>query len=133
MKSPDQKPLTKQRKAVLHAIHSSDQHLTANEVFLRAVRELPTISFATVYNSLRYLREAGMISEVSIGPGPVRYDRITDSHHHSVCEVCGELGDVALELPAELVKEAVEKFGFDTHKVEITIRGECPKCLKLNN
>ena len=67
--------LTKQRRAVLRAIRESDEHLTANEVFERARRLLPRISFATVYNSLRYLKNEGLIVEIRFGADCIRYDR----------------------------------------------------------
>ena len=44
---------------VLQAIRESDGHLTAGEVYEAARRRLPSISYATVYNSLRYLTQAG--------------------------------------------------------------------------
>ena len=56
--------LTKQREAVLRVIRESDEHLTANEVFEDARRLLPGISFATVYNSLHYLKNTGYIAEI---------------------------------------------------------------------
>jgi len=46
--------LTRQREVVLQVIREAKEHLTANEVFARAKAILPSISFATVYNSLRY-------------------------------------------------------------------------------
>ncbi|MCV4725941.1 transcriptional repressor, partial [Escherichia coli] len=67
--------LTRQRQVVLEVIKSSTDHLTANEVFAAAKRLLPSISFATVYNSLRYLKEAGQIAEISFGNGASRFDR----------------------------------------------------------
>jgi Fe2+ or Zn2+ uptake regulation protein len=48
--------LTKQRQTVLRVIRESNKHLTANEVFDDARRLLSGISFATVYNSLNYLK-----------------------------------------------------------------------------
>ena len=65
---------TKQRQAVLQVIHESEDHLTANEVFEHARRILPGISFATVYNSLRYLKQEGHIGEITFGTGASRYD-----------------------------------------------------------
>ncbi len=49
--------LTKQRKVVLQVIREAEEHLTANEVFENSRQLLPTISFATVYNSLRFLKD----------------------------------------------------------------------------
>ena len=67
--------LTKQREVVLQVIQEAEKHLTANEVFDEAKRLLPTISFATVYNSLRYLKDAGHICEIVFGYGACGFDR----------------------------------------------------------
>src|SRR5262249_24443842 len=77
--------LTKQRRAVLSVIRASNEHLTANEVFERARQLLPGIAFATVYNSLRYLKDEGLIGEVRFGADSTRYDRTLKRHDHAIC------------------------------------------------
>lgn len=120
--------LTKQREVVLQVIRDSDNHLTANEVFDEAKSLLPTISFATVYNSLRYLKDAGHIAEIQFGNGASRFDKMTSRHDHAICVKCGKLVDMELELPAELV-EFAEKFSqFKLESIELTLRGLCPNC-----
>jgi Fe2+ or Zn2+ uptake regulation protein len=47
---------------VLQVIRDADGHLTASQVFAASKEKLPSISFATVYNSLRYLKDAGTLS-----------------------------------------------------------------------
>ena len=75
--------LTKQREVVLQVVRDAEHHLTANEVFDAAKRRLPTISFATVYNSLRFLKEAGHIVEIQFGySGANRIDAKTSRHDH---------------------------------------------------
>jgi Fur family ferric uptake transcriptional regulator/Fur family peroxide stress response transcriptional regulator len=122
--------LTKQRQAVLKVILDSDGHLTANEVFEGSRRILPGISFATVYNSLRYLRNEGMIGEVSFGPDATRYDRNLMRHDHAICDKCGKLVDLNLSIPNELVKQAAELSKFAAGSIELTLHGLCPKCSK---
>ena len=122
--------LTKQREVVLQVIRDSDNHLTANEVFDEAKSLLPTISFATVYNSLRYLKDAGHIAEIQFGNGASRFDKMTSRHDHAICMKCGKLVDMELELPAELV-EVAEKFSqFKLESIELTLRGLCPNCIQ---
>ncbi len=122
--------LTKQRQAVLRVIHDSDQHLTANEVFENARRVLPGISFATVYNSLRYLKTEGLIGELHFGTDATRYDRKLARHDHAVCSECGKLVDLDLELSDDLLRQATELSRFEAASVELLIRGVCPDCLK---
>ena len=58
-------PLTPQRRAVLEVVRGSMDHLTANDVFAAARALHPTISYATVYNSLHYLTSTGLIREIT--------------------------------------------------------------------
>jgi len=120
--------LTKQREVVLQVIREEKEHLTANEVFDKAKQLLPGISFATVYNSLRFLKEAGLIAEISFGNGASRFDSMTSRHDHAICTKCGKLVDIELDLPAELVSLAAEFSRFKPESIELTLRGLCPDC-----
>lgn len=120
--------LTKQREVVLQVIRDADSHLTANEVFVNAKQLLPSISFATVYNSLRYLKEAGHIAEIQFGNGASRFDRMTSRHDHAICTACGKLADIEMEHPAELVQLAAKYSNFKPESLEFTLRGLCPDC-----
>jgi len=120
--------LTKQRQAVLKVIRESDRHLTANEVFEDARRILSGISFATVYNSLHYLKDAGHIAEIQFGNGASRFDPITSRHDHAFCTKCGKLVDIEMEHPRELVNRAAKYSKFKPESLEFTLRGVCPEC-----
>jgi len=120
--------LTRQREVVLQVIRDAEEHLTANEVFDKAKQLLPSISFATVYNSLRYLKDAGHIAEISFGNGASRFDSMTSRHDHAICTKCGKLVDMELDLPVELVKLAAEYSKFKPESLELTLRGLCPNC-----
>src|SRR5215471_13319067 len=105
-KAKSEPGLTPQRQAVLRAIRASDEHPTASDVFSQARKWMPSISFATVYNSLRYLKEAGLIREINFGDGASRYDRETDRHDHAICTGCGKLVDFDLPEAADLLQAA---------------------------
>ncbi len=121
--------LTKQREVVLQVIRNAEHHLTANEVFDEAKRLLPTISFATVYNSLRFLKEAGHIAEIQFGySGANRFDAKTSRHDHAICNRCGKLIDFDLKISDELVKLAARLSKFKPESLELTLRGLCPEC-----
>jgi Fur family peroxide stress response transcriptional regulator len=123
--------LTRQREVVLQVIREADLHLTANEVFTAAKVKLPSISFATVYNSLRYLRDAGHIDEIQFGNGASRFDKFTHRHDHAICTECGKLVDIEMEIPADIVKRAAKYSRFKPESIEFTLRGRCPECVKI--
>ena len=122
--------LTKQREVVLQVIRNAMEHLTANEVFDHAKQLLPSISFATVYNSLRFLKEAGHITEINFGNGATRYDRINSRHDHAICTKCGKLVDIEMDHPVELVSQAAAYSNFKPESLEFTLRGLCPDCIE---
>ena len=119
---------TKQRQAVLQVIHESEDHLTANEVFEHARRILPGISFATVYNSLRYLKQEGQSGEITFGTGASRYDRNHVRHDHAICNACGKLVDLDLPVSEALLREAAELSKFKPDSIEMILHGTCPDC-----
>lgn len=130
MKEIERSGLTKQREAVLRVIRESNGHLTANEVFEYARRLLPGISFATVYNSLRYLKDEGLIGEVSFGKDATRYDRKLTRHDHAICNYCGKLVDLELPVPASMLRKAADLSKFEAESIELILRGSCPDCIK---
>ncbi len=120
--------LTRQREVVLDVIWASHSHLTANEVFSEAKAKLPTISFATVYNSLRFLKDAGHIAEIHFGNGASRFDKCTHRHDHAMCTACGKLVDIEMEIPSDILKRAAKYSKFKPESLEFTLRGLCPEC-----
>lgn len=120
--------LTPQREAVLQVIRTREDHPTANEIFEAARALLPAISYATVYNSLRYFRETGLVREISFGNSASRYDGITDRHDHAICTNCGKLVDFDLNEAADLMGAAARKSRFKPETVYLTLMGLCPDC-----
>ena len=129
MRVTKQKPkLTPQRDAVFQVIQERDDHPTASDIFEAARLRLPGISYATVYNSLRYLREAGLVYEIKFGDSASRYDRETERHDHAICNDCGKLVDFDLPDAAKLLQAAARKSHFQPQSVHLTLRGRCPDC-----
>ncbi len=120
--------LTPQREAVFQVIVAREDHPTASEIFEAARQRLPSISYATVYNSLRYLKEAGLVQEIRFGDSASRYDGITARHDHAICNECGKLVDNDLPQTTELMKAAARKSHFKPESVHLTLRGLCADC-----
>jgi Fur family transcriptional regulator, peroxide stress response regulator len=120
--------LTPQREAVFQVIKEREDHPTASEIFEAARQRLPGISYATVYNSLRYLKEAGLVLEIRFGDSASRYDRETGRHDHAICNGCGKLVDFDLPDADRLMQAAALKSRFQAESVHLTLRGLCPDC-----
>lgn len=120
--------LTRQRGVVLEVVRASEHHLTASEVYDAARKLMPTISQATVYNSLRYLKDAGLLSEITFGNAASRYDRETARHDHAICSSCGKLVDLDLPQTIELMRVAARASRFKPESIRLTLVGLCPDC-----
>ncbi|HYX29999.1 MAG TPA: transcriptional repressor [Pyrinomonadaceae bacterium] len=120
--------LTRQRQIVLDVVQAGDHHPTAAEVFDAARKRLSGISFATVYNSLRFLCDKGLILEITFGDGASRFDRETDRHDHAICSACGKLVDFDLPGTVGLTRAAARASKFKAESIRLTLVGLCPKC-----
>jgi len=115
---------------VLEVVQAGNHHPTAAEVFDAARRKMPGISFATVYNSLRFLRDEGLIREINFGNGASRYDRETERHDHAICSQCGKLVDFDLPGTVALSGPAARASNFKVESIQLTLVGRCPQCRK---
>src|SRR5919202_510784 len=120
--------LTPQREVVLQVVRDSAEHLTAAEIYAAARKLRPSLSYATVYNSLRYLKEAGLVREITFGNGASRYDRETARHDHAICTRCGALLDFDLAETAQLMRLAARRSRFKPESIHLTLLGVCPDC-----
>lgn len=86
--------LTPQRIAIVRELACDPTHPTAQELYERLLPQLPTMSFATVYNTLDALAAAGLCVSRALVPGAARFDANMAPHDHLVCEGCGLVRDV---------------------------------------
>lgn len=117
--------LTPQRLAIVRELAEDLSHPTAHGLFERLRGELPSMSFATVYNTLDALARLGLCSARALTPGATRFDPNTGPHHHAVCDRCGAVADLPAR-PARSVAEAPP--GFSVRAVEQIVRGVCASC-----
>lgn len=121
--------LTPQRIAILRELAGDPTHPTAQELFERLKPSLPTMSFATVYNTLDALASAGLCAALSLSPGAARFDPNMEAHHHAVCDRCGLIRDIAVPTSASEPSPAVPPVpGFAVRSVEKIFRGLCSDC-----
>ena len=121
--------VTVARRAVLETLLAEpDSHLSADELADRIHRDHPSIHLSTVYRTVEFLTEAGILTEVRVGHGPSSYHFATDDHHHAVCDACG--AEVAL--PADLFEAVTtrlrDEHGFQSDPHHLTITGLCADC-----
>lgn len=116
--------LTPQRRAVFTALAKSHDHPTAAEIYERARKVVPSISFATVYNSLRFFKDHGAVLELPGPNGASRYDATIAPHGHATCTRCG----CVVDFPTPQSGPVPEVTGWRVDDVQISVAGLCPTC-----
>ncbi len=119
--------MTSQRQAILDAVRQLRHHPTAKEVFREVRKELPAVSFGTVYRNLDFLVKNSMIKELTFGDGAAKFDGMLHDHHHFVCDRCGAI--INLEIPglttlAEGIKKKNRLTGY-----RLDFYGICDHCI----
>jgi len=121
--------LTPQRLALVHLLSRDDTHPSADQIYARLRAEYPTVSLATVYNTLDMLVELGEALTLDLSEGCTRYDvRRPNAHPHVVCRVCGRVADLEIEGLKRFVAEARTSSAYGDLQPRIHFDGVCPSC-----
>jgi Fe2+ or Zn2+ uptake regulation protein len=119
--------LTPQRIAIVRELADDLTHPTAQELFERLRASFPTMSFATVYNTVDTLARHGLLGTLRLGAA-VRFDPNTTPHHHAVCDACGNIADLPLSVSRTRFGDVERASGFSIRVEERTYRGLCGRC-----
>ena len=118
--------MTPQRRAIIEFLQTCVDHPTAEEIMVAVNERFPMTSRPTVYNTLNWLKGAGLVNEVYEG-GAVRYDPNTTPHHHFDCRRCGKVEDVESAAVGTLPIETLSGH-YKIENFQVTIRGLCLGC-----
>lgn len=124
--------MTLQRKSVYEVVREATDHPTAADVMERLRQGGHKVAHATVYNSLRYLTEVGVIQELQIGSGPARYDARLEAHQHVFCVRCGRVDEVLALQPSEYLGIIQQETGYRVEHLDVIAKGICPECAAKN-
>jgi Fur family peroxide stress response transcriptional regulator len=120
--------LTHQRLEIFRELAQTVDHPDAEKVYQGVRHRMPTISLDTVYRTLWWLMDLGLVTTLGPSRERTRFDANLTRHHHFVCIRCGLMRDFHSSNLDELnIPESVKDFGtVKTTRVEV--RGVCRKC-----
>lgn len=97
------------------------KHPTAEEVLEEARRQCPTVSRATVYNTLNLLVDKGLLKTQLLKEGTVVFDPNVNNHHHFIDEETGDIYDIPWDQLE--VKGKGKLKGFKVREYQVIMRG----------
>ena len=120
--------MTKQKRLILDIINNADAHYTAEQIFARAQKEMPSIARATVYNNINALLKENLIRKICLPNHIDCYDKILPEHDHLVCAKCGRISDIVVKGVKE---DIVRQLNGELLSYSLNINYICDKCKKI--
>lgn len=115
-----------QRLKVYEYLANHKNHPNVDTIYQELVKEIPTLSKTTVYNTLNLFIEKGIVRIVTIEDNEVKYDADISLHGHFKCVSCGEIYDFDISIPQDK-EESLN--GFKVDEKHVYYKGKCKKCL----
>ena len=114
-----------QRIRILSYLMDKKNHPTVEMIHKELLRDIPTLSKTTVYNTLKQFVKKGITQIINIEDNETRYDADISTHGHFKCLNCNKVYDFRFDNKSLEISD-IEDFDFlQTH---LYIKGICDKC-----
>jgi Fur family peroxide stress response transcriptional regulator len=117
---------TPQRLAISNALYANG-HINIDTRYGLMQQKFNSISLATIYKNINIMLENSFIQEVKIPHNKSVYELTKSAHSHLVCEKCGEVEDINLNMN-HILTEATLKSSFEISKSDLVLSGVCKNC-----
>lgn len=121
---------TQSKIKILQIVSESSRPISVQEIYER-INE--SCDLSTVFRSITQFKEKGIISEVNLEEGFLRYEikphDHSEHHHHVLCRVCGDIRNIE-ECDLKQFEKSIEKLGFKLMEHRLEFTGVCSKCFK---
>ncbi len=133
--------MTRPREAILGVMGSTQDHLSAEDIYMAVHKFYPNIGLTTVYRNLDMLVNLGIIVKFDFGEGKSKFELSEHysgkgHHHHLVCKKCYKVIDYS-----DFMKDEVnflknteiglsQKYKFNITDHLIQFFGICEGCKK---
>ena len=121
--------LTHQRLEIFRELLSSKDHPSAEIIYQRLHRKLPTIAVDTVYRTLATFDKMGLVRKLHLMNKRTLFDTNLDIHHHFICTRCRKVEDIYWpDFDKATLPEIIEKVGRIQSR-HLEMLGICDECL----
>ena len=122
---------TAQRDDIAKVFFATDRHFSVDDLYTAVRKVNPRVGYATVYRTLKLLKECGLAAERHFDDGQARYEPTEETaqhHDHIICERCGKIVEFNSE-ELERQQERIARFlGFVVSRHRMELYGICSDC-----
>lgn len=115
-----------QRVMILKYLVENQCHPSVDQIFNALRSSIPTLSKATVYNTLNLFIEAKLVRVLAIEEKETRFDIVMQNHGHFKCTSCGNIYNFAVDIDRFLTDDLR---GFQVAEKNVHFHGICPACI----
>ncbi len=121
---------TEQRRLVTEMFFASSDHLSIEDLLEKVRLEEPKIGYATVYRTLKLLKDCGLAFERHFGDGVSRYEVAwaNEHHDHMICVECERIVEFEDEAIESLQHKVAARLGFKLVRHKLELYGVCADC-----
>lgn len=122
---------SRQRDRIHEILHGTKTHPTADTIYIQLKSEFPDLSLGNVYRNLNILMDQGLIQRLDFGSTFNRFDGNPDMHSHFICEKCGAVIDLDIDLKdqADILALVNKNEGRTVNRYKLDFYGICDKCV----
>ena len=114
------------RLLILKYLIENQCHPTVDQIFISLRPAIPSLSKATVYNTLNAFIAAKLVRPLAIEDKETRYDIVMENHGHFKCSACGGIVNFAVDID-RFVADDLREFHITAKNVYFD--GLCPACI----
>lgn len=118
-------PASTPRICIYDFLLSQKTHPSAEMVYEALHPQMPSLSRTTVYNTLRMLCDKGLVKQIPICEGDMRFDADISEHGHFWCRKCGRVIDI--DSPHIATNQSHHKIG-NVDEIQVVLIGTCHNC-----
>lgn len=115
------------RVKILDYLITHKTHPTIDEIYEELLKDNPTLSKTTVYNTVKVLEKNNLAKAVTIDERQIRYDGNISYHGHFRCKSCGNIYDFETGDVPSLAPD-----GFSVDSTDFYCVGNCINCNNKN-
>ena len=114
--------MTGQRRLIIKVLEDSDDHPDVETLFERANKIDSKVSIATVYRTVKTLKNAGILEKLEFNDGRSRFEDAVRKHHDHLIDLdTGKVIEFIDEEIEHMQKKIASKLGYELigHKLEL--------------
>jgi Fe2+ or Zn2+ uptake regulation protein len=118
---------TKQLQIIWDTVKDDQSHPTADQIYDRVRKKMPSISLGTVYRNLQKLVSDEKLQVLMRGRSQ-HFDPLVERHQHFICERCDRVYDVLIDNQREIKPVKLPHEGFKVTSHQLAFYGTCKNC-----